>query len=143
MSRGKRSRFHATSYATGTILIDGVTAIGDVATITIDDRTYTYTAVANDTNTQVRDALISMINANPNEIVTAIPGGSFTRIRLFSKIAGPAGEGIPITASAAVSSTSPTGNTGPGVTMNTTRPDLCCSNVADAPVTTDNPAVGG
>ena len=135
--------FHATSYATGTILIDGVTALGDAATVKIDDRTYTYTAIANDTNVQVRDNLIQMINSNGEEKVTAVPAGSFTRIRLFSKVAGPAGEGITIAATAAVSSTSPTGNTGPGVTMNTTRSALCCSNVADAPVTDVNPATAG
>ena len=135
--------FHATSYATGTILIDGVTAVGDAATVKIDDRRYTYTAVANDTNAQVRNALIALINNSTDEKVTAIAAGSFTRIRLFSKVAGPAGEGITISASAAVSGTSPTGNSGPGVTMNTTRSSLCCSNVEDAPITDDNPAVAG
>ena len=135
--------FHATSYATGTILIDGVTVVGDVATVTIDDRIYSYTAVANDTNAQVRDALIRMINTNPEEKVTAIPAGSFTRIRLFSKVAGPEGEGVKIAATAASSSTSPTANSGPGVTMNTTRSALCCANVADAPITDYNPAVAG
>ena len=52
-------------------MIDGVTAVGDVATVTIDDRAYTYTAVANDTNSQVRDYLVNAINNNPNEKVTA------------------------------------------------------------------------
>ena len=135
--------FHASSYSTGTVLIDGVTAVGDAATIKIDDRTYTYTAVANDTNAQVRDALIAAIKANPEEKVTAIPGASFTRIRLFAKIAGPAGDGITVSASSTSSSTSPTGNSGAGVTMNTTRSSLCCANVADAPITADNPAVAG
>ena len=135
--------FHASSYATGTILIDGVTVVGDVATVKIDDRSYKYTAIANDTNAQVRDNLIKIINANGEEKVTAVAGGSFTRIRLFAKVAGPAGEGVTISASSTTSSTSPTGNTGAGVTMNTTRADLCCANVADAPVTSDNPAVAG
>ena len=75
--------------------------------------------------------------------MTAVAAGSFTRIRLFAKVAGPAGEGIPIAATSATSSTSPTGNGGAGITMNTTRSALCCSNVADAPVTIDNPAVAG
>ena len=135
--------FHASSYATATILIDGVTAVGDVATIKIDDRTYNYTAVANDTNAQVRDALIQKINSNSEEKVTAAPGGSFTRIRLFAKVAGPAGEGTTVSASSTTSTTSPTGNTGAGVTMNATRADLCCSSVADSPITSDNPAVAG
>ena len=135
--------FHATSYATGTVLIDGVTAVGDVATIKIDDRSYSYTAVANDTNIQVRDNLIQSINTNSEEKVTAIPAGSFTRIRLFAKVAGPAGEGVTISATSKTSTTSPTGNTGAGVTMNVTRSSLCCANVADAPVTDDNPAVAG
>jgi hypothetical protein len=134
---------HATSYATATILIDGITIVGDLVTVTIDDRIYSYTAATNDTNYQVQSTLLQMINANPNERVTAIPAGQFTRIRLFAKIAGPAGEGIALLATSTTSATSPTGNTGPGITMNVTRADLCCANVEDAPVTVDNPAEAG
>ena len=134
---------HASSYATGTILIDGVTAIGDAATVVIEDRKYTYTAIKNDTNSQVRDGLINLINGNPEEKVIAVPAGSFTRIRLFSKIAGPAGEDLKISTSTAVSSTTPTGTTTVGLTLGSTSARLCCSNVQDAPVTELNPAVPG
>ncbi|HEY3741204.1 MAG TPA: hypothetical protein VGL53_15240, partial [Bryobacteraceae bacterium] len=134
---------HGSSYATASILIDGITTVGDLITVTIDDRVYTYTAIADDTNTQVENAFIQMINANPNERVTAAPAGQFTRIRLFAKVAGPAGEGIAVAATSTISATSPTGNTVSGVTMNVTRADLCCANVEGAPVTLDNPAEAG
>ena len=84
---------HATSHATATILIDGVTTVGDYVTVTIDDRVYTYTAIADDTNTQVENVFIQKINNNPEERVTAVPAGQFTRIRLFAKAAWPGGRG--------------------------------------------------
>lgn len=135
--------YHGSSFASSVVLIDGITALGDTVTVKIDDRVYTYTAVKNDTNVEVRDNLIQLINANPEERLVAVPAGSFTRIRLFAKVAGPAGEGIKLSVSAVTSSTSPTGNTGPGVTMNVTSSQLCCSNVEDAPVTPANPAMAG
>ena len=61
--------FHTSSYATGTITVDGSIEAGDTGTITIGDRSYTYTVQAGDTLTSVRDAFVALINANTEEEV--------------------------------------------------------------------------
>ncbi len=126
--------YHSSSYATGTVLIDGVVKAGDVATVKIEDRSYSYTAVDGDTNTTVRDNLTDQINNNPEEKVFAYRIVQFQRIRLRAKIEGPEGNKIAI--SATNSDTS-------GVIMNVTQATLCCANVAGARVTEDNPATPG
>ena len=86
--------FHTSSYATGTITVDGSIEAGDTGTITIGDRSYTYTVQAGDTLTSVRDAFVAMINANTEEEVVAVPEPAFHRIQLRAKIPGPEGDGI-------------------------------------------------
>ena len=61
--------FHTSSYATGTITVDGSIEAGDIGTITIGDRSYSYTVQAGDTLASVRDALVALINANTEEEV--------------------------------------------------------------------------
>lgn len=126
--------YHSSSSATVSILVDGSIKENDTGTITIEDRPYTYTVKKDDTLAVVRDALIALINANPDERVTAEPGGSFTRVILKAKEPGDAGNGIPVTA---------TVSTGANLTLSTSRDKLCCGNVAGAPITDDNPAVAG
>ena len=65
--------YHGSSYATGTIAVNGTIEAGDVASINIQDRSYTYEVQDNDTLQTIRDALIALINANPGEIVTRPP----------------------------------------------------------------------
>ena len=48
-SRALRSHYHTSSFATGTITVDGSIEAGDTGTITIGDRSYTYTVQAGDT----------------------------------------------------------------------------------------------
>ncbi len=86
--------FHASSYANGTITVDGSIEAGDTGTITIGDRSYTYTVQAGDTLTSVRDAFVALINANTEEEVVAVPEPAFHRIQLRAKVAGPEGDGI-------------------------------------------------
>ncbi len=127
--------YHASSYATGTIVLNGTTTAGDVLTIMIEDRLYGYTTQATDSLADIRDAFVGLINANPNERVVATAGASSaTNIRLRAKVAGPEGNGIPFSASV---STNATTSLGPTNTM------LCCANIAGAPLTADNPAVPG
>jgi uncharacterized protein (TIGR03437 family) len=117
------------------VSVDGSIQGGDIATIGIEDRTYSYLVQATDTLATIRDGLITLINANGNEKVTAQPAGQFTRIVLTAKIAGPIGDGIPIT-----------GTVSSGalviITVLATQ-TTCCSSVANAPITADNPAVPG
>ncbi|MEI9811532.1 MAG: hypothetical protein WDO18_02135 [Acidobacteriota bacterium] len=130
--------FHASSFATGTITVDGSIEEGDVGTITIQDRAYKYTVKADDSLDSVRDALIAQINANPEEVVVATPVAAFHRLQLRSKIPGPAGEGIPYSA------TSSEGDNGSiFLVISANSQALCCSNVKDSQVTLANPAVPG
>jgi hypothetical protein len=96
----------------------------------------------------IRDALVALINANGDEKVVATASGAFTRIILRSKTAGPAGNGLTISASV-VGETTTNATTGvvttssPTETMTAINSALCCANVAGAPVTAENPANPG
>jgi uncharacterized protein (TIGR03437 family) len=125
---------HYSSYATGTISVDGTANAGDIATVLIEDRPYSYTVVTGDTLESIRDALIQMINDNPAEKVIAFQAGVFTRIRLKAKVIGPEGNGIAIGGKT---------NDGAQVILTATNSALCCANIAGAPVTPDNPALPG
>jgi uncharacterized protein (TIGR03437 family) len=128
--------YHASSNATGTVLIDGTAAAGDIVSISIgpadNERTYAYTLTASDTLETARDALIQQINDNDPQVL-ATGGGMFSRVRLRARIAGPEGNGIPYK----------TLDTGGNVIMTATNSVLCCANVAGALVTQDNPAIPG
>jgi uncharacterized protein (TIGR03437 family) len=124
--------FHGSSHATGTISVDGSANAGDVATVTIEDRRYSYTVQSGDTLASIRDALIERINADPK--VQAFAAAAFTRIRLQARIAGPEGNGIPIAASSVE---------GNQVILTATNSTLCCANVKGAPITVSNPAIPG
>jgi hypothetical protein len=128
--------YHGSSYATGTISVDGSIAANDTATVTIEDRSYTYTVQSTDTLANIRDNLISLINANTEEKLIASPAAAFTRIRLQAKAPGPEGNSITIGATSASSS----GGAG-SVVMTALNSSLCCANRAGAPVTADNPAI--
>lgn len=130
--------YHASSHATGTITVDGQIEEGDLANVEIEDRTYTYRVKSDDTLTSVRDALVAMINANPDEAVVATPVGAFHRIELRSKIAGPAGEGIRF-----VANSSEGDNSSVFLILSSTSGRLCCANVQGAPITALNPAIPG
>lgn len=130
--------YHATSNATGTITVDGSIEEGDVGTITIGERSFSYTVKADDTLDSIRDALVSLINSDSEVAVTAVPVGAFHRMQLRAKIAGPAGEGIKYTG------TSSEGNNGSVfLILSSTSAELCCANVKDSPVTELNPAIPG
>jgi hypothetical protein len=123
---------HSSSHATGTVSVDGSAKAGDIATVKIEDREYSYTVKEGDTLASIRDALIALINQD--ERVEAMPAGVFTRIRLRARQPGPEGNGIVYGVNVA---------TGAQVILTPTGSALCCANTAGAPVTEDNPAVPG
>lgn len=123
---------HASSHAAGAVSVDGTVKEGDQATVTIQDRDYTYTVKADDTLESVRDALIALINEDPE--VEAFAAGVFTRIRLRARVAGKEGEGIGYGASAPE---------GANIILTPLTPELCCSNIAGARITPENPAIPG
>ena len=130
--------FHTSSYATGSITVDGTPVAGNTGTITIGDRSYTYTVQAGDTLTSIRDAFVALINANTQEEVVAVPEAAFETIQLRAKIAGPEGNGITFAASAAMGDESTA-----ALIMTNFSTTLCCANRAGSPVTQANPAAPG
>jgi uncharacterized protein (TIGR03437 family) len=124
--------YHGSSVATGIVSVDGTAQAGDIATITIEDRTYNYTVQSGDTLDTIRDALVVLVNTDPK--VTATASGVFDRILLSARVQGPEGNNIPYGASASA---------GASVIMTAIGSQLCCANVADTLVTPDNPAVPG
>jgi hypothetical protein len=125
---------HYSSRATATVSVDGTAATNDVAVIYIEDRPYSYTVVDGDTLDTIRDHLIDLINANPDEKVEAFVAGVFDRIRLRAKVDGPEGNGIRISTNV---------NDGGQVILTATNSATCCANIAGARVTQDNPALPG
>lgn len=123
---------HYSSNATAIVSVDGSINAGDVATVTIRNRNYNYTVQSTDTLDTVRDALIAQLQQDPE--VTAIAAGEFDRIIISAIIAGPEGEGIPITASESA---------GADITISAFDSQTCCSNIAGAMVTPSNPAKAG
>ena len=127
--------YHTSDYGLAVVSVDGSIQGGDIATIGIEDRTYNYTVQATDTLETIRDGLITLINSDSDEKVTAQPAGQFTRIVLTAKVPGPPGDGIAIT-----------GTVSSGALVIVTvlaNQTTCCSSVAGAPITPDNPAVPG
>jgi uncharacterized protein (TIGR03437 family) len=146
--------YHASSYATGAISVDGSVTAGDVATITITSadgtvsNTYNYTVLAAcatpptgspcDTLNSIRDNLVSAIN-NSNggagdPLVVATPSNIYTRIELTAKLPGNLGNGITYAGSA---------NSTANVIITPLGTATCCANTAGAQVTNDNPAIPG
>jgi uncharacterized protein (TIGR03437 family) len=128
--------FHGSSSANDAILIDGSINPGDVATVTIANRTYTYSVQSTDTLQSIRDALVDVINQDPQ--VEAVPGIAFAvNLQLYARIPGPDGNGIPVSATTTNASGSPE------LILTVSNTTMCCANIAGAPVTPDNPAVPG
>jgi uncharacterized protein (TIGR03437 family) len=125
---------HFSSNATATVSVDGTANPGDVATVIIEDREYSYTVKEGDTLENILAGLIEAINANPEEKVEAYTSGVFTRLRLRAKVAGPEGNGIKI--STRVADTAQ-------VILTATNSETCCANSGGSRVTIDNPALPG
>src|SRR5205085_1045268 len=124
--------FHGSSKAFGVVSVDGSIKENDIATVTIEDRPYSYTVKADDTLATVRDNLVSAINAD--EKVIASPSSLFTRIVLQSRVSGPEGEGIAYSAKA---------NDGASLIMTALSPALCCASREGDPISDENPARPG
>ncbi len=144
--------FHSSSRAMGVISVDGTAKAGDKATVIIEGRRYTYEITKEDEEAgecpqgqdtcrekldiqqrRVRDALIQMINSQDPR-VEAVPSTQFARIRLFAKVEGPEGNGIPYSTEV---------SDGANIILTPTTTALCCANVAGARVTEANPALPG
>jgi len=131
---------HFSSNGIAVVSVDGSIKDADTATITIEDRGYTYTVKAptggtsNDTLTTVRDQLVAMINSNTEEKVVAQASGQYTRIILTAKVAGPDGNGIAISGSS---------GTNANIIITALNGATCCASAAGSLVTENNPATPG
>jgi len=123
---------HFSSHATGTVSIDGSVVAGDVVSINIEDRKYTYAVQEGDTLNSIRDAFVRMLNADP--LVEAFPSSIWTRVRLRARIPGPEANGLRISVS------SPEGSS---VILTPFNDRLCCANEAGSLITPQNPALPG
>jgi len=130
--------YHASSYALAVVDLEGTIQAGDTAVVTIDNRSYDYNVQSTDTLASVRDALVALVNSNPNERVTAKAAGQYDRVILTAKVPGADGNGIPIGGSA-----SSTISSGAVITVTALQIMTGGASVAGAPVTLDNPATPG
>jgi uncharacterized protein (TIGR03437 family) len=131
---------HGSSQATGVVLVDGTIQPGDVVTVTINGRSYTYFVQPGDTLDSVRDALVEIVNQDPE--VSASAGIAFARnFILKARVAGSGGNGLPFSTSVA----GPSGGSGAQLILTPETTTLCCANAVGAfsPVTAANPAVPG
>jgi hypothetical protein len=130
---------HGSSQATGVVLVDGSIQPGDVVTVTIEDRSYTYFVQPGDTLDSVRDALVEIVNQDPK--VSASAGIAFARnFILKARVAGPGANGLLFSTSVAGP-----GGSGAQLILTPETTGLCCANAVGAfsPVTAANPAVPG
>jgi uncharacterized protein (TIGR03437 family) len=129
---------HGSSSAIGVVSVDAVSpTAGDIVTITIETRSYSYTVQNGDTQESIRDSMVALINASDPAVV-ASPAGLFGRVILRAKIEGPDANGIHYGASAAAIN-----GGSPSETLTALSPALCCANVAYSLVTPENPALPG
>jgi LysM repeat protein len=122
--------FHGSNYASAVFSIDGTINAGDIGTVVVGNNTYTYTVQSTDTLNTIQTAFVNLINQDP--LVTATASGTFTRVVIQARVPGPAGNGIPLTASV---------DTGADLLLTVLNTPTCCSNTAGAPVTAANPLV--
>jgi uncharacterized protein (TIGR03437 family) len=128
--------FHGSAFANGLVSVDGSINAGDIGTIKIASRSYSYTVKSTDTLTTVTKALADAVNQDSQ--VSAFPAAAFTRVVIQAKKAGKAGVGI--TFSASVSSGAKLLLTAIGLTSGTNTV-LCCPNTGL--ISGTNPAVPG
>jgi uncharacterized protein (TIGR03437 family) len=125
---------HAYTNATAVVSVDGTVKAGDTGTITIGSNSYTYTVLSTDTLNSIQTAFVNLINANPNEIVTAAASGVFTRIIIQAKAPGSAGNGIAISTSTSA---------GASLILTALQAATCCANKGGEMITPSSPAISG
>lgn len=123
---------HLTPYSAGLVSVDGTITAGDTASVIVGSNTYTYTVLATDTLTTIRDALVALMQNDP--LVTVAPTNAYTRIVLVARVSGTIGNSITYSVDT---------STGATVLMTAFGSTLCCGNSGNAPVTTSNPAAPG
>jgi len=154
----KALAWHTSNYAMGVISVDGTIKSGDIGTVCIDStdplvatstiptgcsggRMYNYRVQSGDSLASVQKGLAALINQDPQ--VTATVSSEFTRILLYARTAGSAGNGIPFQVMYNTGADLLLTGIGPAVPSPGSGELLCCANTAGAPVTVDNPVLPG
>ncbi len=125
--------FHQSGNPNVIVSVDGSVHAGDIATLTINSRNYTYTVVAADTLTTIQNALINKAVNDPD--VTASRGAAFNRIVLTARVSGAAGTGIPVSATVS--------GTGATLLLSAYSAATCCNVTPNSLITPANPAAPG
>lgn len=150
--------FHSSNYATGVISVDGTIKAGNVGSVCIGStsgltagttvasgctggRLYNYVVQPSDSLADVQQALVSMLNEDPQ--ITATASSEFTRVLLQARVPGIAGNGIPFSAAYSTGSDLLLTGIGPALPAPASGELLCCASTAGAPITLTNPAMAG
>jgi len=149
---------HSSNYASALISVDGVVHGGDVGTICIGStatltpvsvapatgctgQTYNYTVQETDTLATVVSAYLILMANDPQ--VTVQAAGEFTRIVVYARNPGSAGNGIPINVAVSTGARLLLTAVGPAVPSPGTGVLTCCASTAGAMVTPTSQAVPG
>ncbi|HEY7212038.1 MAG TPA: hypothetical protein VH477_17320 [Bryobacteraceae bacterium] len=126
--------FHQPGNPQAVVDLTGTVNAGDVLTIKVADRSYSYTEKSGDTLASVVSGLVAAINNGNDPQVTAQPGGAFNRVVVVARQAGAAGNNIAISTSTSSSSK---------ITLTAYTNATCCNVVSGSPITASNPAAPG
>ena len=126
--------YHQPGNPTAVVSVDGSANAGDISTISVNGRSYSYTEKSGDTLGSIVNGLVSAINSAPDPQVTAAPGAAFDRVVITARQGGTAGTGIPISASASSSAK---------VTLTAYTSKTCCAVQPGSLITPTNPAGPG
>jgi uncharacterized protein (TIGR03437 family) len=149
--------YHSSNYATGVISVDGSVKADNVASVCIGSSTlitatteaptgcggrlYNYVVQASDSLASVQQALVSILNTDPQ--VTATASSEFTRILLQARVPGTAGNGIPFQAVVSTGANILLTPIGPAPPSPGAGALLCCASTAGAQISLGNPALPG
>lgn len=150
--------YHSSNYATGVISVDGTIKANNIGSVCIGSstaltasstvptgctggRVYNYVVQASDSLATVQQALVAILNQDPQ--VSATASTEFTRILLQARVPGPAGNGIPFQAAYNTGSNLLLTAIGPAPPSPGSGALLCCASTAGAPLTLKNPALPG
>jgi uncharacterized protein (TIGR03437 family) len=122
----------------------GPTGNGFTHVVFYGGHNYSYTETATDTIPTTTAGLVAAINAGPDPYVYAVAANEYSRIVLYSYLAGPAGENIIVNQTASNNTNTTTvQSTGPQLSLTVYTPATCCEAPAGLPVTDENPAKPG
>ncbi len=126
--------YHQLGNPQAVVDLTGTVTAGNVLTITVVNKAYSYTVQSGDTLTSITQNLAQVINSANDPYVTAVQGGAFNRVVLVARQSGSAGNGIAVSTSTSSSA---------AITLTAYTNATCCNVVNSSPITSNNPAAPG